>query len=345
MSEARRLTAAVLAVDGGDSKTDVALLDRRGSVLGATRVKSSSHAGLGRVEALDTVARAIRSACRDFGIDPDRQPIAGIGVYCLAGADLPLDDRRIGRDVSRRGWTSTNLVRNDTFAVLRAGTDRGWGVAIVCGAGMNGAGVGPDGRIVRFPALGEISGDLAAGGGWIGTRAIACAMRAQDGRGPRTALEALVPAHFHLGRPSAVVEAIYVGRLDHRRVLELPPLVFAAAAKGDAVAQQIIDRVADEVVAFAVATIRRLRVTARDVDVILGGGIFRTDNAAFYQRIERGIRDVAPQAVLRPLQSPPVVGAALIGLDELDISRSRMSGLRAALTHARLVSSDGQRGR
>ena len=337
------MRAAVLAVDGGDSKTDVALLDRRGSVLGATRVKDSGHAGLGRTSALDTIAAAIRSACQDFGIDPDLGPIAEIGVYCLAGADLPLDDRRIGREVKRRGWTIRHLVRNDTFAVLRAGTDRRWGVGIVCGAGMNCAGVGEDGRVVRYAAFGDISGDLAAGGVWIGTQAVAHAMRGQDGRGPRTTLEQLVPGYFKLARPSALVEAFYVGRLDQRRVVELPPLVFAAAKEGDAVAQEIIDRVADEVVAFANATIRRLRLTARDVEVILGGGVFRTDNGGFLERIEAGIRAVAPRAALRRLTAPPVVGAALIGLDELGVARSRAAGLRSVLTHSRLANPNGAR--
>ena len=341
MSETVR--AAVLAVDGGDSKTDVVLLDRRGGILGARRLKSSGHAGLGRLEALETIDGAIRSICKVIGADPDRRPIADVGVYCLAGADLPLDDRRISRDVSRRGWTRKNLVRNDTFAVLRAGTDRGWGVAIVCGAGMNCAGIGPDGRVVRFPALGEISGDLAAGGGWIGTRAVANAMRGQDGRGPRTVLEDLVPAHFKLSRPSAVVEAFYVGRLDQRRVAELPPLVFAAAQKGDAVARQIIDAVADEIVAFAVSSIRRLRLTARDVEVILGGGIFRTHDAGFLKRIEQGIREAAAHAVLRRLESPPVVGAGLIGLDELGIARVQAATLRSVLTDARLTSPNSGR--
>jgi len=341
MSETVR--AAVLAVDGGDSKTDVVLLDRRGGILGARRLKSSGHAGLGRLDALETIDGAIRSVCNVIGADPDRRPIADVGVYCLAGADLPLDDRRISRDVSRRGWTRKNLVRNDTFAVLRAGTDRGWGVGIVCGAGMNCTGVAPDGRVVRFPALGEISGDLAPGGGWIGTQAVAQAMRAQDGRGPRTVLEKHVPAHFKLSRPSAVVEAFYVGRLDQRRVAELPPLVFAAAQKGDAVARQIIDAVADEIVAFAVASIRRLRLTARDVDVILGGGIFRTDDADFMKRIERGVRAVAPDAVLRRLKSPPVVGAGLIGLDELGIARVQAATLRSVLTDARLTSPNSGR--
>src|SRR5437762_4164502 len=153
-----RADRRILAVDGGDSKTDVVLLDATGRVLGARRVHASSHLGLDRVGAADALDAAIRAACRSFKVDPDRKPIADIGVYCLAGADFPVDERRIHRLLASRGWTSRTLVRNDTLAVLRAGTDRGWGVAIVCGSGMNAAGVAPDGRVIRFPAFGEISG-------------------------------------------------------------------------------------------------------------------------------------------------------------------------------------------
>ena len=58
-------------------------------------------------------------------------------MYCVAGADLPADDRRIARWFRGRGLTGNDVVRNDTFAVLRAGTDRTWGVAVVCGYGTN----------------------------------------------------------------------------------------------------------------------------------------------------------------------------------------------------------------
>ena len=44
------------------------------------------------------------------------------------------------------GLAAEPLLRNDTFAVMRAGASRGWGVAVVCGAGFNCTGVGPDGR-------------------------------------------------------------------------------------------------------------------------------------------------------------------------------------------------------
>ena len=97
------------------------------------------------------IVRAAETACADAGMDPDRLPMADLGVYCLAGADLPQDDRKIGRWLKRRGITAQDMVRNDTFAVLRAGTDRRWGVGVVCGYGTNCSAVAPDGRSHPVP--------------------------------------------------------------------------------------------------------------------------------------------------------------------------------------------------
>jgi N-acetylglucosamine kinase-like BadF-type ATPase len=332
----------ILAVDGGDSKTDVVLVNGDGRVLGARRMRLSSHLGLDRIGAADALEAAIRFACRSFGVDPDDKPIADIGVYCLAGVDLPVDERRIHRELSARGWTRTSLVRNDTLAVLRAGTDRGWGVGIVCGSGMNATGVAPDGRVVRFAALGEISGDLAAGGGWIGTMALAHAVRAEDGRGRPTMLEQLVPRFFRVASPSAVTEGMYLGRINQHRVVELAPLVFEAARRRDRVAREILDRVADETVAFSVAAIKRLRLSRRDVEVVLGGGIFRANDGAFEDRIRRGIRQVANRAIVSRLKAPPVAGAVLLGLDEIGASRELGRSVRRAVTSAGLAPSNSQ---
>ena len=324
-------------MDGGDSKADVALVDSLGRLLGATRRSGSAHFGLGHNGSLETLEEAIRSACADAGIDATKRPIAGIGIFCVAGADLPIDDRRIAAELGERGWVARTVVRNDTFAMLRAGTDRGWGVAVVCGSGLNCAGVGPDGRVVRFPSFGELSGDRAHGGGWLGRSALGVAIRARDRRGPHTILERLVPAHFEMAGPTAVMEAVYLGKIDQGRLSELAPVAFAAAAQGDAVARGLIDELADEVVATANAAIRRLRVTARDVDVILGGGVFRSNDRRFMRRIAAGIAGVAPDAVIRKLVAPPVLGAALIGLDAVNATRPARARLRAALTHQRLA--------
>jgi N-acetylglucosamine kinase-like BadF-type ATPase len=278
---------------------------------------------------MDGLARAIATAQADG--------VAALGVFCLAGADIPVDDRRIAADVEARGWARKTVVRNDTFAVLRAGTDRSWGVAVVCGTGMNCAGVGPDGRYVRFPSFGELSGDRAHGGGWLGRAALGAAIRARDGRGRRTLLEKLVPAHFEMSRPTAVMQAVYVGALGEHRLTELAPVVFHAALAGDDVARALIAEMTEEIVVTANAAIRRLHVARRDVRVVLGGGVLRAAGDQLIASITAGIHSVAPAAVVTRLTAPPVLGAALIGLDRLRASATARRRIRSSLTERRLT--------
>jgi N-acetylglucosamine kinase-like BadF-type ATPase len=332
---ARARRPQLLAVDGGGSKVDAVLVGRDGDVRAALRFRNTDHNGTSSDQYLDGVALAMDALRAAVGPLGERLPLAGLGMYCLAGADLPADDRRITRWLGAQGWTRTDDLRNDTFAVLRAGTDRTWGVAVVCGYGTNCSAVAPDGRTFRFPAVGDVSGDWG-GGHDIGSMALWYALRAQDGRGERTALSSIVPAHFGLRRPRQVMEAMYFERIPGERVVELPPLVFRAAADGDAVARSIADRQADEIVAMAGTAIRRLRMTRLDVDVVLGGGIFRNDDPAFHARIEEGLRRVAPSVRIRRLTAPPVLGAALLGLDRLGASRAAKARLRRTLTHERM---------
>lgn len=327
--------AALLAVDGGGSKIDAALLRRDGTVLGTARVRTRDFSENGGDDHMRQVLDAVALACRDAGRD-DGPPAARLGVFCLAGADLPADDRKIVRWLNAMRATDEVLVRNDTFAVLRAGTDRDWGIGVVCGSGINCAGVAPDGRVTRFPALGPISGDWG-GGAEIGETALWYAIRSEDGRGQRSSLARLVPAHFGLTRPRQVLERLYYGRLDEDRVGELAPLVFRAASEGDIVARSVVDRQADEIVAMATTAIKRLRMERLDVHVVLGGGIFRTDDEAFFRRIEAGLHAVAPEASCTVLTDPPLVGAAWLGLDRLDATRAAYGRARRALTHARMA--------
>ncbi len=334
--------AALLAVDGGGSKTDVALLRRDGTVLGAARVAGEigdrTWATWGHLEDAELVRvhAAIDQAAERAGFDPARRPLADVGTFCLAGADLPADDRRLLAWVRTNGWVSEPILRNDTFAVLRAGTDRSWGVAVVCGFGTNCAGVAPDGRVARFPAIGPISGDWG-GANELGGLAAWHAIRSQDGRGPKTAFQRSVPAFFGFRTPKQLMEAIYFDRVREERLAELAPLVFEEATGGDAVAQDLVDRQADEIVLMATTAIRRLRMRDLDVDVVLGGGVFRNPDARFFARIHDGLVAYAPKATVRRLTDPPIIGAALIGLDALRATKAARAAARASLTHDRLT--------
>jgi N-acetylglucosamine kinase-like BadF-type ATPase len=330
----------LLAVDGGGSKVDAVVLSRDGSILTAVRFGDAEHDGHLHGDYLHLVTAALSRAARELGRAAEDRPLARLGVYCLAGADLPADDRRIAKWLREQGWTREDVLRNDTFAVLRAGTDRTWGVGIVCGSGTNCSALSPDGREYRLPAVGQISGDWG-GGMDIGPLALWYALRAHDGRGERTALSSIVPRHFGMHRPRQVMEAMYFGRLRYDRLVELPPLVFAAAEDGDGVARSIVDRQADEIATMASAAIKKLRMRDLDVRVVLGGGIFRNDFAAFFDRIDDGVRRVAPRAEIVVLKAPPVVGAALMALDRVGATRAARARVRAALTHERLANTLG----
>ena len=266
--------AAVLAVDGGNSKTDVVLVAADGTLLAHVRGPSCTPHRLGVDGAFAVLDDLVAQAARDSGLPVPAGPvhhIADVAAVYLAGADLQVEIADLNAVLAARGWARTSYVENDTFALLRAGSDEPDSVAVVCGAGINCCGVAADGRQVRFQSLGKISGDWG-GGFQLGEDALWSAVRAQDGRGPITTLAALVPEHFDLATAMDVTEAVHLQRIDVERLVELAPVVLRAARGGDEVAAGLVRRQGNEVAAMATSALRRLDLLDRPATVVLGAG-------------------------------------------------------------------------
>ena len=322
----------VLAVDGGGVKTDLALVDSSGALLSLVRGGSSQAHYLGVEGCVDVLSGLLDTAITEVGLDPLARPIASTAQLLLAGMDLPEELAALGAAMDRLSWSERLVLGNDTEALLRAGTDRGWGVAVVSGTGINCLGVAPDRREARFLSFGPVSGDWG-GGRDLGLAALGAAVRAADGRGPRTQLEDLVPAHFGLGDPLEVARAFHLEELPADRVGELAPIVLVLRAE-DAVAAGIVGRLADEVVAFARAALVRLELTETDPDVVLGGSVLRAVSVEVVDAIARGIQGLAPAARVVVSPSEPIVGAALLGLDALGADAAARARARAELDAA-----------
>jgi N-acetylglucosamine kinase-like BadF-type ATPase len=324
------VTTAVLAVDGGNSKTDVALVAADGSLLAAVRGPTTSHQAVGLDVGVNRLVGLVEDAARIAGLDPSARPVSTVGVHAIAGADYATDLRMLERALARARLSERDVVVNDCTGALWAGSSEGWGIALICGQGINGAAMGPDGRTARFDAVGDISGDWG-GGTSVGSDGLAAAVRARDGRGPRTSLERLVPEHFGLSRPAAVTRALYDGRIPETRIGELSPVVFGAAGEGDAVARAVVDHLADELAVMAVALARRTAMTRRLVEVVLAGGVFGTTDRPFFARLEAGVRAVVRDARFVRLDVPPVTGAALEGLARVGAPDGARVRLREAM--------------
>ena len=330
-------TGIVLAVDGGNSKTDLALVSRDGRALALRRGPRSTPQYLGVDACLDVLEELLDDALEQAGIARGDEPGADVSELLLAGVDFPSDEEELRAAAARRGWASRTVVENDTFAVLRAGTDRGWGVAVVCGSGINCVGIAPDGRHARFPSLGAITGDW--GGGYdVGLAGVVAAARSEDGRGPTTSLEQEVPSHFGLSSPHELAEAIHRGRVAQSRMIELAPVVLAEA-EHDGVAAEIVERLASEIVALARVALRRLELE-EPAEVLLGGGLVQSGDGRLVGAVRAGLADVETVLAVRATASAPIVGATLLGLDALGAPPEAKSRAREELAAAAQVGAD-----
>jgi hypothetical protein len=102
-------------------------------------------------------------------------------------------------------------------------------------------------------------------------------------------------------------------------------------------------RQADEIATMATAAIRKLGMRKLELDVVLGGGVFRNDWSPFFERIDDGVHAVAPSASIVRLTAPPVAGAAMLGLDLLGATRSAHRRAKEHLTHARIATQTADR--
>ena len=296
----------VLAVDGGNSKTDLVVATTSGRILAQVRGDGTRSHQVGVPAMVAGLRQLAERGLREAGVDP-RRPVAA-GAFFLANVDLAAAEREVHRELDRIRLADRVAVRNDTLAVLRAGAPAGWGVAVVVGAGVNAVGVDPDGREERFLSLGSLTGDW--GGGYsLAEAGLGAAVRAGDGRGPQTVLRDVLPGALGLSTPEELALALTRGSLPMSALHLLAPAVLAAAEIGDPVAVEISDRLADEVTAMVVALLVRLDLQQAAVPVVLGGGVLQQGPERLIAQIRALVTASAPYAAVQVLRAAPVLGA------------------------------------
>lgn len=302
----------VVGVDGGGSKTDVLVADSAGKILSRAAGPGCSLHRIGVPGAASVVDTVVQRALR--GADRSVTDVRTVHCY-LTAVDLPDETAALRDQIAGYPWAHRPVVGNDLFALLRSGTDSPDAAVVVCGTGINAAAVRADGRQERFLALGTVSGDWGGGTGLAEAAVWACA-RAEDGRGPHTALRAPLLELAGTGSVELVSIALHVGRLDLGMLAPLAPHVLRLAAQGDAVAKEIRDRQGTEVATMAATLLGRLELVDRVVPVVLGGGILRAQDPGLHARVVSALAEQAPLATAVVADCAPVLGALLLALGD-----------------------------
>ncbi|MBM4087273.1 MAG: ATPase [Planctomycetes bacterium] len=307
----------VVGIDGGGTKTEAAVADVTGRILGAGAAGPSNHLSVGLEAAVGSVKEAVRAVTAAAGLS---EVVCEVLCAGLAGVGRESDRMAMRPAIERLGLSRKVLLDHDAAIALAGATGCKPGVIVLAGTGSVAFGMNADGQQVRSGGLGHLLGDEGSAY-WIGLRALNAAARALDGRGPETLMAAKLTAQLGASNLMGIVDGIYRTYKDKSNVAAFARLAGEAAAAGDRLAQEILAEAGRELALAANAVARRLWPPAQPFELAYAGGVFNLGEAVL-----RSFRDEVlqstPHARIGAARHKPVVGAVMLALKEMGAALS-----------------------
>lgn len=300
------MSALLLGVDGGATKTIALIAEPSGTVVGAGRAGSSDiHNEASPELAVENVVACVRAAATTAGVDPAD---LGTSVFGLCGADWPEDlEYYAGALTHHLALAAQPTIVNDAFNSLRAGRTDGIGVALVLGTGAAVASRGPGGDT-------WFSGERieASGAGELGRRAFELILGGEYGAGPEPGFRHAAMELYGVDSVEALVHAITrLGGPGRRSLGSLAPILLDAGHAGDPLAREIVRAHGQLLAVHVRRAAERVGLGDAGTDLVLAGGVFKHHAGDL-----RGVIAAAlPQYSIEPAHLEPVHGALLMAAD------------------------------
>lgn len=304
-----------LGADIGGSKTHVLIADETGQAVGFGESGAGNHEVVGYDGLTAALDQAIKAALSGPNLTIHQITGAGFGV---AGYDWPCERQDTLDAIHSLGFTCPVEAVNDAMIGLIAGAEKGWGLAVVSGSGCNCWGRDRSRRIAHVTGAGWGLAE-AAGAGELVEEAVRKVSLAWSQRGPTTRLTQEFIRLTGARDADDLLEGIVMERYHING--SAAPLVFQAAREGDAPACAVIEWAGRELGSLAVGVIRQLNLENMALDVILVGSTFK-GGPLLVDPMRQVILEAAPQARLVQLEVPPVAGAVLLGMEQVNLPLS-----------------------
>jgi N-acetylmuramic acid 6-phosphate etherase len=318
----------ILGVEGGGTKTAWALVE--GMTSGGDAGKEFRILDQGKLPPSNlrlTTPERLREIFAELPKQVDRA-----GVF-LAGCGTE-EDRRSLALICREIWPNAKIVTgSDRDSGLAAALYHGDGIVVNAGSGSSVTGRRGD-RIERAGGWGHILGDTG-GGYFLSIEALRLILREYDLHRGEMQFTAKILHALSLNNLDELVR--WAQTADKMEIAMLTPVVFEAAAGGDARVNEIVEEGARVLCEYTEAVACRLHLLAPKV--VLMGGLFHRDSIythAFRRRLKKNL----PDARVTVAERPPELGAAWLASEKGDHvafqSKLReIEDLAAALTEQR----------
>ncbi len=300
-----------LGIDVGSSKTHALIVDETGQCLGFGKSGGGNHQGVGYEGTQHVLQESFDRALEMSGMEKAQIAGAGFGV---AGYDFPSDREAHLKSIASLGLTCPVEIVNDGVNGLLAGAKRGVGVNVTAGSSNNARGRNKHGKEGRIVGNGWAFGEHGGGIEMV-QHGLQKVNHAWIKRIPPTVL-----TQIYLNATGAKNEIDLMEGLSNEQYHLFPFIaveIVQAARAGDAAAQDVIHWAGEELGWLAVAVARQIEMENDEVDVIQSGSVFEAGEI-----ITNPMRDVVlkhcPNAKLIRLECPPVVGAVILGMEQVD---------------------------
>jgi N-acetylmuramic acid 6-phosphate etherase len=322
--------ARILGVEGGGTKTAWVLAEAMTSGDDAgTEFRILDQGKLPPSNLRLTTPERLREIFSELPKQVDRA-----GIF-LAGCGTE-EDRRSLALICREIWPNAKIVTgSDRDSGLAAALDRGDGIVVNAGSGSSVTGRRGD-RIERAGGWGHILGDTG-GGYFLSIEALRLILREYDLHRGEMQFTAKILHALSLNNLDELVR--WAQTADKMEIAMLAPVVFEAAAGGDARVKEIVEEGARVLCEYTEALASRLHLLAPKV--VLMGGLFHRDSIythAFRRRLKKNL----PDARVTVAERAPEFGAAWLAAEKGDhvafqpkLSEKEIEDLAAALTEQR----------
>lgn len=297
------MSAIVIGVDGGGSKTRIWVADERGHQLGSADGPGSAVRP-GEVDrSADVIVATTRDALASCEMTHVTPKVLCVGV---AGVGREPERQALWQALVSRDVADEVVVHADAAIALDDAFGDGAGILLIAGTGSVAFGRGPTGATSRCGGWGPVCGDEGSGA-WIGRRALSIVTASSDEREPPTALVGAVLTAAQVDDVTGLVA--WGGRATPADLAALAPIVATVADAGDLRANALLSIASEELVLHVRTLARRLFGDERaSVPVAFAGGLLAA-GAPLRKRVEHRMRSAVPGGQLRSEEVVPVRGA------------------------------------
>jgi len=305
---------AVLGIDQGGTKTHAAVFSTAGQPLGFGSSGGSYHSIRGMDHAMERVREAADAACLQSGIR--KKDIKAVRAG-MTGADFADEIEDLTKSLTEQFPGSGVQVVNDCIVAFHAGSELKYGAVICAGTGLNCAVLTPDGR--QF-----IWGEYISP--WKGcdllyNKVMEVVFEAETSLRPPTDLTGIILKYFSVADVDTLLYDWIKKRLSAQRFSRLPILVDYHAARGEGTCRSLLADFGISCARYAVAGLRRLDMLDIPIEVVLSGSVFKSCSSLLKDTVSEQIRAEAPRAVVVEARYEPVVGGALLALEDAGFTR------------------------